>query len=87
MGRIERKRVVAVELDPISNDARPLATYSDDTWGVVAFSCLPTSIALSDSSLKPLFMSREDAIDMAQRILRAYEVPFCNRIKDSGTSG
>ncbi len=53
----------------------------------MAFSLLPGSIAFMDDQIAPLFIDRDDAIDMAKRVLRAYEVPFCNRIEKAGTIG
>jgi hypothetical protein len=78
---------VAVDVDKRSSEDRPLVTYIGKTGGEVAFSLLPGSIAFMDDQIAPLFIDRDDAIDMAKRVLRAYEVPFCNRIEKAGTVG
>jgi hypothetical protein len=87
LGRTERERVVSAEVSEISTEASPLVKYTDKLGEEVAFSLLPGSIGLMNHFNLPRYLDKEDAIDMAQRILRAYEVPFCNRIEKAGTVG
>jgi hypothetical protein len=55
------------------------------SYPIMTITKFTVSIPISQDGNFGVYITREEAIRISEAILTAYNVPFCNRVKGSGT--